>query len=91
MPRTVFCRKYQRELEGLDKPPFPGPKGQDIFEHVSKRAWQAWIEHQTMLINEKHLVMTDPEARRYLMAQMDAFLSGESYDNAEGYVPPDER
>lgn len=89
MTRTVFCRKFQQELEGLDKPPFPGPKGRDIFEHVSKQAWQAWIEHQTRLINEKHLAMTDPEARRYLMAQMEAFLSGETYDDAEGYVPPD--
>ncbi len=89
MSRTVFCRKFHEELEGLDKPPFPGPRGQDIFEHVSRRAWQAWIEHQTMLINEKHLVMTDPEARRYLMEQMDAFLSGDTYDSAQGYVPPE--
>ena len=39
MTRTVFCRKHQQELEGLDKPPFPGPKGQDIYENVSRAAW----------------------------------------------------
>ena len=36
MARTVFCKKYQEELEGLDAAPYPGPKGQDIFDHVSK-------------------------------------------------------
>ncbi len=40
MSRTVFCKKYQEELEALDAPPYPGPKGQEIFESVSKKAWQ---------------------------------------------------
>ncbi|MEQ8517272.1 MAG: oxidative damage protection protein, partial [Chromatocurvus sp.] len=51
MSRTVICRKYREELEGLDKPPFPGPRGEDIFENVSKKAWDAWQANQTMLIN----------------------------------------
>ena len=52
MSRTVFCRKYQKELEGLDFPPMPGAKGQDIFENISKQAWEEWQAQQTMLINE---------------------------------------
>ena len=60
MTRTVFCKKYQQELEGLDKPPYPGAKGQDIFENVSKKAWEEWQAHQTMIINEKQLSMVDP-------------------------------
>lgn len=87
MSRTVFCRKYQQELEGLDAPPFPGPKGQDIFENVSRKAWQEWMSHQTMLINEKRLNMMEPSSRAYLAEQMQKFLSGEEYDEAEGYVP----
>lgn len=90
MSRTVFCRKYQQDLEGLDAPPYPGPKGQDIFDHVSKKAWQEWMSHQTMLINEKRLNMMDMTARTYLSEQMSKFLSGEEYDAAEGYVPPSE-
>ncbi|MDQ2076083.1 oxidative damage protection protein [Marinimicrobium sp. ABcell2] len=88
MSRLVFCRKHQQELEGLERPPFPGPKGQDIYEHVSKKAWEEWLAHQTMLINEKHLNMMDMGARTYLGEQMTKFLSGEDYDQAEGYVPP---
>lgn len=90
MTRTVFCRKYQQELEGLNAPPFPGPKGQSIFEEVSQKAWQEWIAHQTMLINEKHLNLMDKDSRKYLSEQMDKFLSAEGdFDRAEGYVAPE--
>ena len=88
MSRTVFCRKYQEELEGLERAPYPGPIGQDVFDNISKKAWQEWTDHQTMLINEKHLSLMDPEARKYLMGEMDKFLAGEDFDQAEGYVPP---
>ena len=71
--RTVQCRRYNEELEGLDRPPLPGPKGQAIFDSVSKKAWGDWQALQTMLINEKHLNMMDPEARKYLSEQMSFF------------------
>ena len=90
MTRMVNCRKYKESLPGLPTPPLPGAKGQDIFDNVSAKAWQAWLQHQTMLINEKHLNMMDMTARTYLMEQMGKFLSGEEYDQAEGYVPPSE-
>lgn len=86
--RTVHCRRYQTDLEGLDRPPLPGAKGQAIFDSVSKRAWADWQALQTMLINEKHLNMMDPGARQYLSEQMELFFSGAEHDHAEGYVPP---
>jgi Fe-S cluster biosynthesis and repair protein YggX len=84
----VFCRKYQKKLEGLDAPPQPGKRGQDIYETVSKQAWLDWQQHQTMLINEKHLSLINPEARKYLTEQMEKFLSNSDVEAAEGYVPP---
>ena len=90
MSRMVLCKKYEKELEGLDTPPFPGPRGQEIFESVSRQAWQDWQAHQTMLINEKHLSLVGPQARKYLQQEMDKYFSGEDYDRAEGYVPPAE-
>lgn len=87
MSRTVFCQRYKKDLPGLDAPPFPGPRGQEIFEHVSAQAWQEWQQQQTMLINEKHLNMMDKDARKYLNQQRDKFLAGEAVDSAEGYIP----
>jgi Fe-S cluster biosynthesis and repair protein YggX len=87
MSRTVFCRKYQEQLPGLNTPPYPGAKGQDIFENVSQKAWQEWQKQQTMLINEKQLSMMNPEHRKYLQAEMDKFLSNQDHDTAEGFVP----
>jgi Fe-S cluster biosynthesis and repair protein YggX len=43
-----------------------------------------------MLINEKQLSMMDPEARKYISAQMDNYFAGASYDKAEGFVAPEE-
>ncbi|MEK9870719.1 MAG: oxidative damage protection protein [Gammaproteobacteria bacterium] len=87
MSRTVFCRRLQQELPGLDTPPFPGPKGQEVFETVSVQAWEEWQNLQTMLINEKHLNMMDKAARKYLNQQRDRFLAGEDVDQAEGFIP----
>ncbi|MGH8434534.1 MAG: Fe(2+)-trafficking protein, partial [Pseudomonas sp.] len=44
--------------------------------------------HQTLLINERRLNMMNAEDRKFLQAEMDKFLSGEDYAQAEGYVPP---
>ena len=90
MTRTVFCKKLQKELPGLANPPFPGPRGQEIFDNVSQEAWNAWQQHQTMLINEKQLNMMDADSRKYLQGEMDKYFAGEDYDQAEGYVPPTE-
>jgi Fe-S cluster biosynthesis and repair protein YggX len=89
MSRTVFCKKYQKELPGLPLPPYPGAKGQDLFDNVSAQAWQDWQKQQVMLINEKHLSMASAEDRRYLQEQMDRFFANESFDSASGYVAPD--
>jgi Fe-S cluster biosynthesis and repair protein YggX len=85
--RTVLCRKYQEELEGLDTPPLPGPAGEEIFNSVSKKAWAEWQDLQTMLINEKALNLRDPDARKYLNEQREHFLDNEETDHAQGYVP----
>ncbi len=86
--RTVFCKKLQKELEGLEKAPFPGPKGQDIYDNVSKEAWQAWLQHQTMLINENELNLMEPSTKVFLDEQLQKYLSGEDYERPKGYVPP---
>ena len=90
MSRMVHCKKYDKELPALAAPPYPGPKGQEIFETVSQQAWSEWQAQQTMLINEKQLNMMNADDRKYLQSEMDKFLNNEDFDKAEGYVPESE-
>ena len=87
MARTVQCVKLQEEAEGLDFPPLPGDLGKRVFENVSKPAWRQWLTHQTMLINENRLKVTDPEARRFLEGELEKYFFGEGSAAPEGYVP----
>lgn len=87
MARTVNCIKLGKEADGMDFPPYPGPLGQRIFDSVSKEAWAGWLKHQTMLVNENRLSLADPEARKYLSQQTEAYFFGDGADKASGYVP----
>ena len=88
MARTVFCVKLQKEAEGLDFPPYPGELGKKLWESASKEAWQGWLKHQTMLVNENRLNLADARARQYLARQMERYFFGEGADQPAGYVPP---
>jgi len=63
-----------REAEGLARPPYPGPLGKRIYESISKEAWQKWLAHQTMLINEYRLSPMEPKARLFLEQEMEKFF-----------------
>lgn len=86
-PRTVHCIKLNQEAPGLARPPIPGPLGQRIFENVSEEAWQQWVQYQTMLINENRLNLMDPQARKYLSAQLENHFFGSGADAISGYTP----
>jgi Fe-S cluster biosynthesis and repair protein YggX len=75
------------EAEGLDRPPYPGPIGVRIYESVSKIAWQRWLKHQTMLINEYRLTPIEPKARKFLEAEMQKFFFGEGSEPPPDYKP----
>ena len=88
MSRTVNCIKLNREAEGLDRLPYPGELGQRIYDNVSKEAWQEWLRHQTMLINENRLSPVDPKARKFLEGEMEKFFFGGGSDLPDGFVAP---
>lgn len=88
MTRTVHCIKLDRDAPGLDFPPYPGELGKRIFDQVSKEAWQGWLRHQTMLVNENRLNLADASARQYLARQMERYFFGEGAESPAGYVPP---
>jgi Fe-S cluster biosynthesis and repair protein YggX len=88
MPRMVKCVKLGREAEGLEFLPYPGALGKKIYDHVSKQAWQQWLEQQKMLVNENRLNLADKKARDYLAQQMEKHFFGVGADVAAGFVPP---
>lgn len=88
MSETVHCHYLGQVGTRLKRAPLPGPLGERILNEISQEAWQQWLAHQTMLINENRLSPIDPEHRKYLIEQAEAFLFGGEVDQAAGYVPP---
>lgn len=87
MSRIIFCSKDQCEREGLGFIPWPGALGKRVFEHIGQPAWQQWLAHQTMLINENRLSPLDPKHRAFLEGEMEKFLFGDGADKPSGFVP----
>ena len=87
MSRMVKCVLLGIEAEGLDYAPYPGELGQRIYENVSRQAWQQWLAHQTMIINEYRLTPIEPRARKFIEEEMEKFFFGSGSDRPEGYVP----
>ena len=85
MTDTVFCKKFKEELPALKIPPMPGQKGQDLLLSISQKAWDEWKSHQTTLINEKRLDMSNAYSRLLLMDQMDKYFNNEDYEKASGF------
>ena len=88
MSRTVKCALLNKEGPGLAAPPWPGELGKRIFEEISQEAWQQWLVHQTMIINENRLSPLNPEHRKFIEGEMEKYFFGEGSEKPEGYVPP---
>jgi Fe-S cluster biosynthesis and repair protein YggX len=86
--RMVMCVKFQREMPGLDEPPFDShPLGQKIYDNVSKEAWKMWVEHMKMLMNEYRLNLGTAEAQEFLLQQMDNYFFGPGSALPPDFVP----
>ena len=89
MTRMVNCVKLGKEAPGLARLTYPGDLGKRIFDEISQEAWDAWVRHQTMLINEYRLSPINPEHRQFLEKEMDKFLfSDEESAKPDDYTPP---
>ena len=89
MTRTVNCVVLKTEAPGLERPPYPGPLGQRIYDSVSKEGWARWVRHQVMLINEYRLSPVDPKARKFLEAEMEKYFFGAGSERPADYKEPE--
>lgn len=88
MSRIVNCMKLGKEAEGLSFQTWPGELGKKVFDNISQEAWNMWVNHQTMLINEYRLNPMEASAKKMIVEEMEKFLfSGDDTEKPEGYVP----
>ena len=85
--RKVFCQKFQKEMPGLDAPPWPGELGQRVYENISVEAWKMWEERMKMILNEYRLMPWQKEAQQLVTKHMEDFFFGEGAALPPGYVP----
>jgi Fe-S cluster biosynthesis and repair protein YggX len=74
-PRLVQCAKLKKEASGLGSAPYPGELGEKIYNHISEEAWNQWLTHLTMLINEGRLAIDQPDVKAMLKEEMVQFLN----------------
>jgi Fe-S cluster biosynthesis and repair protein YggX len=86
--RKVFCVKFQREMPGLDEPPFDTELGRRIYENVSLEAWKMWGEYCKMVLNEYRLNPANPKDQEVLVKHLEEFFFGEGAALPPNYVPP---
>jgi Fe-S cluster biosynthesis and repair protein YggX len=72
----VRCARLGRVLPRMKKPPFAGALGERIFASVSEAGFKLWAEQEVVVMNHYGLSLADPEARRFLMRQMEEFFFG---------------
>lgn len=87
MTRMVNCVKLSKEAPALERMPYPGELGKRIFNHVSAEAWQMWVKHQTILMNEYRLTPINPKDRKFLEEEMDKFFFGDGPSAIDNFVP----
>lgn len=90
MERTVFCKKQKAQLPALSFQPFDDELGQRIYNEISAEAWQSWLEHSKMLINEYRLDLVTPQAFEFLHKRCYEYFFGEGSDLPSEYRHKDE-
>ena len=85
----IFCTKLQQQGTALQYTPMPGALGQRILSEISQEAWAKWLEHQTILINEYRLNLLEPEAKKFLLTEMESFLFGKGSEKPSAFSTPE--
>jgi len=82
----VNCILLGAELEALESIPYPGDLGKRIFKNISKNAWEKWLGHQTILINEYRLSPINADHRKFLEDEMEKFFFGDGSEKPKEFV-----
>jgi len=89
--RLVECIKLKKTLPGLTKPPFPTPFGKQIFETISKEAWDQWLQESVKFINTYRVDLSSREGTEFMLKQLRIWMGLEDGELAQtAWTPPEE-
>ncbi len=75
--KTIHCGRCGEQKPALEKAPFRNERGQRIQARVCVDCWDAWLKHQTLLINHYGLDPREQKSRDFLYSQIDEVLLGD--------------
>ena len=73
---TVHCVRCGKEGERQAFKPLPSDLGQRIYDSICRSCWSDWLKTQQQLINHYALVPHQPQAREFLMRNLEQFCFG---------------
>ncbi len=68
------CSRCGRPSQRMEKQPFKGELGTQVWNHVCQGCWREWVSMGTMVINEMGLQMTNPQAQQAYDEHMIEYL-----------------
>ena len=86
----IHCIKLNKQAPRLKFQPFQNDLGRKIFDNISQEAWQQWLSHQTMLINENRLSLVDQAARDFLLTELENYFFGKGSAKPNQFVALDD-
>jgi Fe-S cluster biosynthesis and repair protein YggX/predicted TPR repeat methyltransferase len=88
-PSDFIDRKTGRPGTRMSRPPFKGPIGQWIAQHISQETFEAWIRQGTKVINELRLDLSREQDEATYDAHMREYLGldDEMYEQITGRKP----
>ena len=93
MARIVHCKKLDKDLPGLERPPYKNELGKRIFEEVSREAWEMWLKDSVKYINTYRVDLASSEGQKFMFDQAEIYFGlkeGALAQTAFTPVSPDE-
>jgi Fe-S cluster biosynthesis and repair protein YggX len=72
----LTCARCNNEGTQLAAPPLPSELGNRIYDSICQSCWDEWLKQQTAIINHYGLNLLEPDARKFLTVQTEAFFFG---------------
>jgi Fe-S cluster biosynthesis and repair protein YggX len=73
---TIHCARCGQDRDQMAFRPFPNELGLRVYERICGTCWAEWLKTQQQLINHYGLNLRDPQAKDFLLTNMEQFLFG---------------